>query len=218
MAKTKVAPHPSLGKNIALLMEAMKDLASQPALAKKAGVAQSTVGRIIRGEVSPSTDNLRKIANAFGISVSNLLFDTDDFLAGIRNGSIKLRGADDEQGGVAHDLSQARNSESLPKVKWEDLMTADLSRPFELEVLDDALADEIVKGSVARFHPAGSRAPIPGRPVLLRDRDGNYYLRDFAQGPGQRWKALARKSGFTPMDSEEHGLEIIAVMKGVDWS
>lgn len=119
---------------------------------------------------------------------------------------------------VAHDMSQARNYPDPPRLQWRNLMGANLTQPFELEVLDDALADEIGKGSIARFHAAGSREPVPGRPVLVRDRDGNHYLRDYQQGAGQRWKAVARKNGFSPMDSEEHGLTVVAVMKGVDWS
>lgn len=118
---------------------------------------------------------------------------------------------------VAHDMSQARNSESSLRIPWEDLMTADLSRPFELDVVDNALGDDIVIGCVARFHPAGARAPTPGRPVLVRDREGNHYLRDYEQGPGKRWRAVARKSGFLPMDSEELGLVVVAVLRGVDY-
>lgn len=118
---------------------------------------------------------------------------------------------------VAHDMSQARNYSAPPRLQWRNLMGANLSQPFELEVTDDALADEIGKGCIARFHGAGSREPTPGRPVLVRDRDGHHYLRDYERGPGDRWRAVARKPGFAPMDSEEHGLEVVAVMRGVDW-
>lgn len=120
--------------------------------------------------------------------------------------------------GVAHDLSEASNTVAFLRLSWEGLMGADLSRPFELVVRDDALADEIVSGSIARFHPAGARAATPGRPVLVRDKDGNHYLRDYQAGPGTRWKAVARKRGYDDLDSEEHGLVLVAVMKGVDWA
>lgn len=114
--------------------------------------------------------------------------------------------------GVAHDLSQARNTESLPRIRWEDLMTVDLSQPFELEVKDDALAPEIFTGCIALLDP--DRAPEPAWPVLVRDRDGNHYLRDYETGPGTRWSAVARARGFSPMDSEAFGLTIIAAMDG----
>lgn len=91
-------------------------------------------------------------------------------------------------------------------------MTADLNRPFELEVMDDALGPEIFKGCIALLDP--HRAPEPAWPVLVRDRDGNHYLRDYEAGPGGRWSAVARSRGYQPMESEEFGLTIIAAMEG----
>lgn len=114
--------------------------------------------------------------------------------------------------GVAHDLSQARNTESLPRIKWEELMIADLRRPFELEVIDDALAPEIFRGCIALLDP--DRPPEPAWPVLVRDRDGNHYLRDYEAGPAGRWSAVARARGYAPMDSESFGLTIVAAMDG----
>lgn len=113
---------------------------------------------------------------------------------------------------VAHLLSQARNSESLPKLKWEDLMTADLNRPFELEVIDDALAPEIFKGCTALLD--AKRPPEPAWPVLVRDRHGNHYLRDYELGPAGRWRAVARSRGFAALESEADGLSIVASMDG----
>lgn len=113
---------------------------------------------------------------------------------------------------VAHLLSQVRYSESLPRLKWEDLMTADLNRPFELEVIDDALAPEIFKGCIAVLD--WQRLPEPAWPVLVRDRSGNFYLRDYEEGPAGRWRAVARARGYAPLDSEADGLLIVAAMEG----
>ena len=112
-------------------------------------------------------------------------------------------------------MSQARPTLSLPKVAWEKLMGANLSQPFELEVIDGSFGGDIPPGCVMRLDP--TRPQLAGWPVLVRDRDGNHYLRDYQQGAGDRWKAVARVRGFDPLDSEDHGLQIIAVMKGVDW-
>lgn len=117
--------------------------------------------------------------------------------------------------GIAHDMSQARNTESLPRMRWEELMTADLAWPFELEVIDDALAPEIFKGCIALLDP--KRPPEPGWPVLVRDSQGHHYLRDYKVGAGSRWGAVpraAQKEHFDPLDSEAHGLVIIAAMDG----
>jgi transcriptional regulator with XRE-family HTH domain len=47
-------------------------LKTQTALAKKSGVAQSTIGRILRREVSPQCINLERIADALGMRLSEL--------------------------------------------------------------------------------------------------------------------------------------------------
>jgi SOS-response transcriptional repressor LexA len=54
------------------VMASSKDLKTQTALAKKSGVAQSTIGRILRGEVNPQSGNLERIAKAFGMSLAKL--------------------------------------------------------------------------------------------------------------------------------------------------
>lgn len=88
MAKTRVAPDPNVGRNIAVLMEGSITLNSQPALAKRTGVAQSTIGRILRAEVNPTGDNLRKIAGAFGVDVGTLYWQTERFSEAMRAGKL----------------------------------------------------------------------------------------------------------------------------------
>lgn len=120
-----------------------------------------------------------------------------------------------DAGGPAHDMSLARATLDLPTLTWETLMEADLSQPFELAVIDDALAPEIFRGCVARLDP--NRGPVAGRPVLVRDAAGNHYLRDYQQGPGGSWQAVARQRGFAALDSRADDLTIVAVLKGIDW-
>lgn len=57
---------------LAKVMALSKDLRTQAALAKKSGVAQSTIGRILRGEVDPQSGNLERIAKAFRLSLAEL--------------------------------------------------------------------------------------------------------------------------------------------------
>lgn len=97
-------------------------------------------------------------------------------------------------------------------------MTADLSRPFELEIFDDALAPDFERGSIALLD--STRKPVPGRPVLVRDKHNNHYLRRYKAGAGVHWKAVPspeQDHNFDPLDSQEHGLEVIAVMIGHLW-
>ncbi len=58
-------------------MAASRDCKTQSALAKKSGVAQSTIGRILRGDVSPQTDTWEALARALGTSVSVLLQESE---------------------------------------------------------------------------------------------------------------------------------------------
>lgn len=64
-----------LAENLATLMEGNPLLSSQSALARKSGVAQTTIGYMLRPHAhtgSPKLDNIDRIAAAFGISVSEL--------------------------------------------------------------------------------------------------------------------------------------------------
>jgi len=54
-------------------MKASADCKTQTALATKAHVSQSTVGRLRHGLVNPQSDTLQKICRALGISIANLL-------------------------------------------------------------------------------------------------------------------------------------------------
>lgn len=116
---------------------------------------------------------------------------------------------------MAQAMSESRNYSDPPRFTWGALMTADLTQPFELEVVDEAFGAEIPAGCVMRLDP--SRKPRAGWPVLVKDSAGSFYLRDYQEAAGSRWQAVARVRGFAPLDSIDNGLEIVAVMKGVDW-
>jgi transcriptional regulator with XRE-family HTH domain len=151
------------------------------------------------GGTAPKRARLAYVARALGTTVESLIADD----------------LNPHRLGVAHDMSHARPTLPIRRIAWEALMEANLNQPFELEVIDDALAPEIYRGCIARLDP--SRTPVAGRPVLVRDSSGNHYLRDFQQGPGGSWQAVARQRGYAPLDSAADGLTVIATLKGVDW-
>jgi SOS-response transcriptional repressor LexA len=76
VAKQKLAPDPELGRALREAMASHPELNKQAALARKAGVSQSTISRMRRGEVNPQSDNVRRVAEALGIPVSRLLDPT----------------------------------------------------------------------------------------------------------------------------------------------
>lgn len=79
MAKTKTPTSPNLGNNLKFLMKREVSLSSQTQLAEKTGLSQSTIGRILRGEVNPSAVALQTIASKFNVEVGDLLLPTDEF-------------------------------------------------------------------------------------------------------------------------------------------
>src|SRR5882757_585932 len=79
-------------------MAASRDCKTQSDLGRKSGVAQSTIGRILRGAINPQTATLERIAKALGIPVAALLDESladelgnrvDRALAG-RVGEVRL--------------------------------------------------------------------------------------------------------------------------------
>lgn len=123
--------------------------------------------------------------------------------------------------GVAHDLSQAAPIVEQATVAWGDLMKTDLPRAFTLVARDDALAPLLSKGHKARFstEKVAERTDLPGRKVLVADRDGHCYIREYRLRRGTHWQAVATNeaAGFDPLDSVTDGLRVLAVMTGVDW-
>ncbi len=59
--------------NLVRLMAVRPDLDTQVKVADHSGVAQTTVGRILRGAVSPTLENVESIANAFGKTVGEMI-------------------------------------------------------------------------------------------------------------------------------------------------
>ena len=125
------------------------------------------------------------------------------------------RGIGPKHRAVAHPLSDFRPIVTLQKVTWEELMVADLSGRFELSLRDDALAPEYPAGTTIRFD--ATRKPRPGWPVLVKDSAGAFYVRDYIEGAGGRYKAEARQRGYAALDSVTDGLTLVGVMFGADW-
>ncbi|QOR55255.1 MAG: hypothetical protein SHS37scaffold220_24 [Phage 67_12] len=121
---------------------------------------------------------------------------------------------------LAHDLSQARPTVEPTTIDWGDLMKP-LPRAFTLVARDDALAPLLSKGHKARFSTerVAERTDLPGRKVLVADRDDNCFIREYRLKRGQHWQAVATNdaAGFEPLDSIADGLRVLAVMTGVDW-
>lgn len=62
-----------LGRALAQHMKSSRYCKTQTALARKSGVAQSTIGRILRGETNPQTSTMTFLAQGLGVPLKTLV-------------------------------------------------------------------------------------------------------------------------------------------------
>lgn len=74
--QTQALPRSRIAENLATAMAACPGLNSQAALARRSGVAQTTIGRILRNENDPGTEVVRKLARALKVPVAVLLAES----------------------------------------------------------------------------------------------------------------------------------------------
>jgi SOS-response transcriptional repressor LexA len=158
-------------------MAASKDLRTQAALAKKSGVAQSTIGRLLRGEVNPQSGNLERIARAFGMSLSQLaeIAQYGEFVAepaedprpAERSVRVALISWDQ-----AESFADAPNStqpdggdEWMPRPKYSG------ARAFALRVRGESMEPDYQHGDIIFVDP--EVVPEHGKDVVARLGDRN---------------------------------------------
>lgn len=118
---------------------------------------------------------------------------------------------------VAHSLSQGQlNNEPQDdpqRVAWGVMKAADLPDVFQVEVPDDAMADRVLRGHLAKFDTRVE--PRAGDGVLVEDASGTWFFRQFSPGAQGRFSAVAKNSAYQTLDSERDGLKVLAVLVGV---
>ena len=177
MVKRKHVSGVNWARAVATAMASRRDLKTQAALAKKSGVAQSTIGRILRAEVNPQSGNLEQIARAFSMSIAGL--------------------AEMGQGGesvaeLINDIKSVERSEYVVLISWVRAASfVDASdhpqlgdddewmprpkrsgpRTFALRVRGESMETEYQHGDIVFVDP--DVAPGHGKDVvvLLSDRD-----------------------------------------------
>lgn len=115
---------------------------------------------------------------------------------------------------VAQVLSHPMQMIDPIPIAWESKVSGDLPELFRVVAPDDAMAPGIRKGHEVIL----STAELPARPddvVLLADKDGNWMLRRYALIRPGHWLAEATGAGYRPLDSVEHGLEVLAIKMGI---
>ena len=112
---------------------------------------------------------------------------------------------------VAHPMSL--DEITVPDtISWEDIKSMKgLPARFTMSMPDDSLAGHIDRGTGLIFER--DLAPAPGKPVLIEDSEGNRFVRIFALVRGDHWQALSKSPVYATLDSEEHGLRVLATTK-----
>ena len=162
---------------VATAMASRRDLKTQAALAKKSGVAQSTIGRILRREVNPQSGNLEQIAQAFGMSIAGL---------------VEMGQGGESAAELIDDIKSVERSEYVALISWIQAVSfVDASdqpqpadddewmprpkrsgpRTFALRVRGESMEPGYQHGDIVFVDP--DVAPEHGKDVVVRLDEGN---------------------------------------------
>ncbi len=173
---------------------------TQAALAKKAGVSQSTIGNFEAGRGAVPRE-LLAIAAA----------------ANVRAEWLKTGQNPKHAAWVAHPVSPDSmtmpTEDDSPRVEWGSMKLDELPKVFRVEVPDDAMADRVLRGHVVKFETG--QQPRAGDGVLVVDSSGCWFFRVFSPGAQGRFSAVAKNPAYQTLDSERDGLVVLAVLVGV---
>jgi|GEM_PF-788305 len=181
---------------VAKSMAASRELRTQTALAKRSGVAQSTIGRILRGEVNPQSGNLERIARALGMSLAQL---------------AEIGQEGDPSVEPTADLQSIERAAYVPLISWSqaaslaselDIFLAGkcaewMPRPkdsgagvFALRVKGESMEPGYQHGDILFLDPDAK--PEDGRDVLVRfkERDDVVLRRIMVEGKRQYLKPV----------------------------
>ena len=198
-----------------------KDLRTQTALAKKSGVAQTTIGRILRGEVDPQSGNLERIAKAFNLSLAELAemgqegepaTEPTDLLK-LFERSRRVAVVSWTQAGALTD-----SSDNLPTGDDENWMPRPKhsgARTFALRVRGESMEPGYQHGDIIFVDP--DVAPEHGKDVVVRldDRNEVVFRRLVVEGKLQYLKPANSNWPDKVMEISAHpGVRIIGVVIG----
>ena len=192
-------------------MKAARPIDKALALAQLKGLDQSGLARELRvtdqnvtnwkRRGMPATRH-KKVAEILGITVDELL-----------DGQPVLSRAPPDHG-VAQSMSYQAHT-VLPTIRWEDLVDdVQLPDEFSLAAPDDAMAPICRTGRHIVWNR--KRPPTPGAGILVRDGQGQHYVRRMHQGrePGS-FRAVPLNPAYRELDSIVDALTIVAVWDGL---
>lgn len=110
--------------------------------------------------------------------------------------------------GVAHSMSLSEDT--MPELlAWEVVMGGVLPDLFRCAMPDDALKSTTPKGTVLLC--STTAAPVFGKGVIVKDRNGAMHVRRYTQSGAGQWVAEADAPGYASLRPED-GIEVVAAV------
>lgn len=177
---------------------------TQSQLAKAAGLKQPDISKIELGLIEKTTGIVR-LAEALRVAPKWL--ETGEGSPEPNSQQVDISGRPGE--GVAQTVSLSGLT-VVPSIAWGDLMTKALPSVFKVELPDNSMAPRAPMGALIEF--TCGITPLAGDGVLIRDRSGHHYFREFRPGRVGVWTAYAYNEAYQPLHSEADGVEVVAVL------
>jgi transcriptional regulator with XRE-family HTH domain len=176
---------------------------SQADLADQVGISPGAIGNLEAGTRKTSR-SLLQISRALGVRPQWLQFGELPESVQSQVGIIP----------VAHPVILDEIT-VVPTIQWETLKmtTAELPDVFKLAAPDASMAPKVPQGTMVEF--TRSLSPRPGDGVLVKDREGHFYLRIYREKRPGHWEAYAINEAYSPLDSQADGLAVVAVLTAV---
>lgn len=103
---------------------------------------------------------------------------------------------------------------NAPRVSWGAHNMDNLPTVFSVVIPDDSMAPRVRRGDVVRF--SRGLEPRPGDGVLLVDPEGRWFFRQFRERRPGEWEAHPLNGAYQALDSQQHRLQVIAVLTGIE--
>jgi hypothetical protein len=174
------------------------------------GVSYQAVKKATEGGKFGTTNHL---------AAAKLLGVSPDWLESGRGDRTPKSGGANHEPQLAHGMSQPQFSiETIRSMLWEELMGLKLKGELpplcQVAAPDNAMAPRLRQGVRATFER--DLAPQFGDGVLIKDSAGELHIRYYRRGRPGTWEAHAESEDYAPLLSDRDGIEIWAVLTGVE--
>lgn len=184
---------------------------TQEEVAKRAGVTQGTIGNI-EADLRRNPRELLAIAAAVGVRPEWLRDGKGPMETAAT--AVQAVNITEKPDPLAHALSHRTPIVDSRTLVWEDMVIEDVTGQFLMAIVGDALAPDYLPGQ-AGIWEAGSEGRA-GKPVLLVDERGDFFLRLYEPRAGGSWAGISQRVGHRTLTPEADGARIIARLRYLD--